>query len=162
MSYTKQTWATGDTITAEKLNHMEDGIHDAATPELPAVSGNDDGKFLQVVNGEWHAEDAIFVLHGTLTSETTGTISESASDLLIAANNKQRIMLEFTMDSHTINLELGFRYFDDTSITADGFFYYENSDTAFLVKITVTDVNSGDDDALLMYADYFVLTPVSA
>ena len=26
MSYTEQTWATGDTITAEKLNHMEDGI----------------------------------------------------------------------------------------------------------------------------------------
>lgn len=26
MAYTKQTWATGDTITAEKLNHMEDGI----------------------------------------------------------------------------------------------------------------------------------------
>lgn len=26
MSYEKQTWATGDTITAAKLNHMEDGI----------------------------------------------------------------------------------------------------------------------------------------
>lgn len=28
MAYSKQTWATGDTITAEKLNHMEDGIGD--------------------------------------------------------------------------------------------------------------------------------------
>ena len=26
MSYTKQTWATGDIVTADKLNHMEDGI----------------------------------------------------------------------------------------------------------------------------------------
>lgn len=26
MAYSKQTWATGDTITAAKLNHMEDGI----------------------------------------------------------------------------------------------------------------------------------------
>lgn len=26
MSYTKQTWQTGDKITADKLNHMEDGI----------------------------------------------------------------------------------------------------------------------------------------
>lgn len=26
MAYTKQTWATGDTVTASKLNHMEDGI----------------------------------------------------------------------------------------------------------------------------------------
>lgn len=26
MAYTKTTWATGDTITADKLNNMEDGI----------------------------------------------------------------------------------------------------------------------------------------
>ena len=26
MSYTKQTWQNGDIITAEKLNHIEDGI----------------------------------------------------------------------------------------------------------------------------------------
>ena len=26
MSYTKQTWNNGDIITAEKLNHIEDGI----------------------------------------------------------------------------------------------------------------------------------------
>lgn len=29
MSYSKQTWATGDTVTAAKLNHMEDGIAEA-------------------------------------------------------------------------------------------------------------------------------------
>ena len=28
MSYTKQNWQSGDTITANKLNHMEDGIAD--------------------------------------------------------------------------------------------------------------------------------------
>ena len=26
MSYEKQTWTTGDVITADKMNHMEDGI----------------------------------------------------------------------------------------------------------------------------------------
>ena len=26
MSYTKTTWQNGDTITAEKLNHIEDGV----------------------------------------------------------------------------------------------------------------------------------------
>lgn len=26
MSYEKQTWVTGDVVTADKLNHMEDGI----------------------------------------------------------------------------------------------------------------------------------------
>lgn len=29
MSYEKQTWVTGETITQEKLNHMEDGIEEA-------------------------------------------------------------------------------------------------------------------------------------
>lgn len=29
MSYEKQTWATGDVITAEKLNNMENGIENA-------------------------------------------------------------------------------------------------------------------------------------
>ena len=32
MSYTPTTWQTGDTITAEKLNHMEDGIENANEP----------------------------------------------------------------------------------------------------------------------------------
>ena len=29
MSYSKQTWVNGEVITAEKLNHMEDGIEGA-------------------------------------------------------------------------------------------------------------------------------------
>lgn len=30
MSYVKTTWSNGDTITADKLNHMETGIYDAS------------------------------------------------------------------------------------------------------------------------------------
>lgn len=30
MSYTKNSWSTGDTITAEKLNHLEQGVYDAS------------------------------------------------------------------------------------------------------------------------------------
>lgn len=37
MSYEKQTWATGDIVTADKLNHMEDGIS--------AVGGGYDAEF---------------------------------------------------------------------------------------------------------------------
>lgn len=29
MSYEKTTWQTGDTITSEKLNHLEDGVGEA-------------------------------------------------------------------------------------------------------------------------------------
>lgn len=31
MAYTKNTWATGDVVTAAKLNHMEDGIAGAGS-----------------------------------------------------------------------------------------------------------------------------------
>lgn len=30
MSYTKNSWSTGDTITATKLNHLEQGVYDAS------------------------------------------------------------------------------------------------------------------------------------
>ena len=46
MSYTPTTWATGDTITADKLNHMEDGIADA-------TSGGGGGSDLFIVNIEF-------------------------------------------------------------------------------------------------------------
>lgn len=51
MSYIKQTWTRGDTITADKLNHMEDGIAN-------------NGSFL-IVNDEYHEE-----LDGTVLDKT--------------------------------------------------------------------------------------------
>ena len=56
MSYSKTTWQTGDTVTAELLNHMEDGISSADAKELPAVSGSDNGKVLTVSSGAWSAQ----------------------------------------------------------------------------------------------------------
>ena len=35
MSYEKQTWETGDIISASKLNHMEDGIGNNSLPYEP-------------------------------------------------------------------------------------------------------------------------------
>lgn len=55
MAYEKQTWQTGDVITQEKLNHMEDGIEDAY--ELPAVTETDNGKVLGVENGQFGLVD---------------------------------------------------------------------------------------------------------
>ena len=37
MSYTKQTWQSGDTITAQKLNHIEDGIADGGVLVVNSV-----------------------------------------------------------------------------------------------------------------------------
>ena len=50
MSYTPTNWKTGDKVTAEKLNNIEDGIVNNA---LPSVTPEDDGKVLGVENGAW-------------------------------------------------------------------------------------------------------------
>ena len=58
MTYTKNTWANGDVITAAKLNNMEDGI--ATAGGLPAVTLADKGKHL-VVNDEIHPTSTVIV-----------------------------------------------------------------------------------------------------
>lgn len=42
MAYSKQTWANGDTITADKLNHMEDGIENIGSNILE-IGHQDEG-----------------------------------------------------------------------------------------------------------------------
>lgn len=66
MSYNKQTWQTGDIITADKLNHMEDGI---ASGGVFLVTATDSG------------EQNIF------------TIDKSYSEIIAALNNGQIPML---------------------------------------------------------------------
>ena len=51
MSYTKQTWQTGDTITAAKLNHMEDGI---------AAGGGGADLIIKDIDGVWTASGLSF------------------------------------------------------------------------------------------------------
>ena len=38
MAYEKNTWATGDVVTSEKLNHMEDGIAEGGSGETPIIN----------------------------------------------------------------------------------------------------------------------------
>lgn len=46
MSYTKTNWVDGDTITAEKLNHIEAGVEAITLPDIDPVE--DIGKVLTV------------------------------------------------------------------------------------------------------------------
>ena len=50
MSYSKQTWANGDIITASKLNHMEDGI-EAVETELTDDYARTDGAYESMTVG---------------------------------------------------------------------------------------------------------------
>ena len=63
MAYEKQTWQTGDTITAEKLNHMEDGIKNI----LPPATAENMGKTLMVVPDWDHITPKEVVSEQTIT-----------------------------------------------------------------------------------------------
>ena len=76
MAYTPTEWATGDVITAAKLNNMEQGIEDAFV--APAVTIADEGEVLTVnSSGEWvnvalkHIVD--IVVDGSLSPESIDT-----------------------------------------------------------------------------------------
>ena len=89
MSYEKQTWANGNVITAEKLNHMEDGIYNAN--ELIAVNA-----FYLENDGQRHI-DGIDVSYNDLV----GILREKkfpvviASELVDADGNTTPVEVQF-------------------------------------------------------------------
>lgn len=102
MSYVKQTWITNDVITAEKLNHMENGIQAAAETELPEVTASDDGKILQVINGSWSAASASGMLVLLDIDEYgNGTLEESPSDVYSAIEAGQNVIIKITDDRYS-------------------------------------------------------------
>lgn len=88
MAYVKQTWVNGDIITADKLNHMEDGIEDAenipvvvANPTLAgtesALNGLQVGDTKYSVGGGGSLE----IIHATLGDPVEG--QEGAFNLIV-------------------------------------------------------------------------------
>lgn len=53
MSYTPTVWQSGDVVTSEKLNKLENGVENADANALPAVTTDDNGDVLAVVSGAW-------------------------------------------------------------------------------------------------------------
>lgn len=80
MAYSKQTWKTGDDITADKLNHLEDGIASVeTTPGPKGADGKDGAKGSNGTNGKDGASLTKIVLtkgeDGEITGGT-GTLSD--------------------------------------------------------------------------------------
>ena len=91
MSYEKQTWANGDTITAEKLNHMESGIEDSSgggydgvilitypetsdPPTITVESGTYAGLFAKYNEGEFVAIKVITISRAQYSCGTMGFV----------------------------------------------------------------------------------------
>lgn len=75
MAYEKQTWVTGEVITKEKLNHMEDGI---------ANSDSGSGVFIANVNAD------------------TGVLDKTWNEINTALINKQPCYM-FTQEDDAAN-----------------------------------------------------------
>ena len=91
MSYEKQTWKTGDTITADKLNHIEDGISTymiRITDQLDSSGST----ISSIIDKTWNElRDAFlnfpvtYTRHGEITTEYEGQegfVSESEYNVL--------------------------------------------------------------------------------
>lgn len=91
MSYTKTNWQTGDIVTAEKLNNLENGVESA---QLPTVSSIDNGKVLTVANGAWGVGNGQIYF---VTQTETG-IAESYNELKALVSNNIPVFITMYND----------------------------------------------------------------
>lgn len=110
MAYTKQTWATGDTVTASKLNHMEDGIAEGGGGALIVTSS--------IVNGYPVLDKTVQEIYDALTSGTpvyysyvygtpvTSYISEAYLAPVVSVytygNNYMRVAISYPKVNETV------------------------------------------------------------
>ena len=59
MAYTPNTWAAGDTITAQKLNNMEQGIADAGGALVGFTNHNMGGTYSDIEFGAAEVKEAL-------------------------------------------------------------------------------------------------------
>lgn len=87
MSYTPTEWATGDVVTAEKLNKLENGVEQAV--ELPSATLADAGKVLTVERDASGTPSVLFEeTEVTLTSEAPFVaIANANTDLFVVGNS---------------------------------------------------------------------------
>ena len=131
MSYTKTTWSTGDTITAEKLNNIETGI-----------KNNDDNAKIFIVNIE--SPDL-----------QNFTADHTFEQLLQAYNNGYNILAKIgdvvtNALPHTSNNEITGFDFKSTTILD----FSNSPQLAYAIGIINTE------GPLLQYLNFFELTPI--
>lgn len=73
MSYTKHAWVTGETITAEKLNNIEDGVDDL-NRQLSDVE-----------------ENQIPELKNAISQKADKTVATTTADGLMSASDKTKL-----------------------------------------------------------------------
>ena len=75
MSYEKYTWETGEVITADKLNHMENGIKDAYSNVFDAEFRSADDKLLITAAAGAIKVGDMFTIESTDEGEVTVSVT---------------------------------------------------------------------------------------
>lgn len=129
MSYNPTNWQTGDTVTAEKLNKLEGGVENA---QLPAVTSDDNGDVLTVVEGAWAkaapSGDNVVILNETAVA------TKSFNDFVAYAVAGKTVFIVFTGEDAP-NLP----WFTFCWITAGG---YDNNTNKYVVNATSVDAGT--------------------
>lgn len=106
MAYEKYTWQTGEVITQEKLNHMEQGIEDAY--ELPAVTETDNGKVLGVENGQFGlvngGDSDVLTIVNAIVQNNSGVftvqyIDKTFEEIAAAVENGEYVVARVRIDT---------------------------------------------------------------
>ena len=139
MSYTQHEWTTGETITAAKLNNMEEGIA-AGGGGLPAVTSADVGKGLSVQTV--YTKGAVIVPEQTsaYNDQENGILSSNANISLYTSGTPFVAEINGSTYSGTITengtayCKNAFSYFwiEDTNL------YYYDENATFGSNITIS------------------------
>lgn len=123
MSYTPTEWKTGDVITAEKLNKLEDGV---------ANAGGDSG------GG---------VLIATITESPEDDFSEYScnktfNELLQAIEERKKVYLT---DPYNGNIKIGVTNYDEFDIEAKSTNFQRGNNDTLIILCTTIIVNSSNE-----------------
>lgn len=102
MAYTAHTWATGDTITADLLNSLENGVaNEQVGPAGPAGKDGTNGKDgAKGADGLSVVYSSTAITDGGTASQPNGTVViDSTGTLFTVASGKYAKQIKLTVDA---------------------------------------------------------------
>lgn len=134
MSYTKKTWASGDTVTSSALNNMEGGIDAAANP---------------------------FIVTLTPTAQDfSGTMDKTVAEITAAYQAGKKIVFYLDSGTGAFEFDCTYRGIDPnyTYPSFNGFLVTDTPISAFVYFYTGTGNDGTDQDYV---TTIYPLTPMS-
>lgn len=151
MSYEKQTWADGQTITASKLNHMENGIAGAG---LPSTADAQIGYTIILDENKvpvWVPVSAVRDDYVVTFSNENGTIvaDKFIANIYAAKTSGKNVYAQFELSPGTVQYFIISEIAQARSITQVDFFAVqveENGAESIPHPVCIRGKNAGADD----------------